>query len=148
MNDIEEVTVMAPLDKTAEAEAHGPTDSAEDERHGQPPTEPACLDTSVEDSCRDATLLDRENKLETPKKSTQEMTETEALTTALRAVGASLEPTVVALLRRNPQGLRSDEIAKSLGVDGRDLGLVLRDAVAGQQIKKNGTKHATYTALK
>jgi hypothetical protein len=54
---------------------------------------------------------------------------------------------VVILVRKNKQGLRSEEIRKALDLDVREVPRVLKEGLAKKKLKSRGQKRATtYTA--
>jgi hypothetical protein len=54
---------------------------------------------------------------------------------------------VVALLKKNKTGLRSEQIKKTLGLDTREVPRILKTGLASKKLAKKGQKRATvYTA--
>lgn len=50
---------------------------------------------------------------------------------------------VVALLKKNPDGMRSEEIRDALKLDRREMPRILAEGVASKAFKKKGAKRAT-----
>jgi len=70
----------------------------------------------------------------------------------VRRTAADLEITIgkiVALLSKNPDGLRSEDIRTRLGLQAKDMPKPLALAISSKQVKKKGAKRATtYFAAK
>jgi hypothetical protein len=50
---------------------------------------------------------------------------------------------IVELLKKNPEGLRAEEIKQKLGLQAKEMPRPLADGVASRQLKKKGEKRAT-----